>query len=139
MIARDEEALALRVPDREGEHAAQLREHRRIEFAIGMQQHLGVAVGAKARAARDELVAQLPEVVDLAIEDDGERAVLGRHRLVAQRQVDHREPAEAEAEAARAMEPFLVGAAMREPARHAHEHVVGDGRGREVARDAAHG
>jgi hypothetical protein len=60
-----------------------------------------------------ERAPQLLEVVDLAVEDDGVAAARGRHRLMAgRRQVDDRQPLEAEAHAAVDEDPFVVGAAV---------------------------
>src|SRR3954469_20939387 len=51
-------------------------------------------------------------VVDLAIEDDVERAVLVRHRLMAAGDVDDAEPAHADRHAGRNMIPAVVGASV---------------------------
>ena len=89
-VARGEERALPRVPDGEREHPVEPLEAVRAPAARTGQQHLGVATRTKAVPARLELRAQLDVVVDLAVEDDPEVAVVADHRLVARRrQVDH--------------------------------------------------
>ena len=88
-----------------------------------------------------ELAPQLPVVVDLAVVDELERAVLARERLVAGLgQVDDREAAEPE------RDPFLgeraraVGPAVVELGRHACDRLgLGRTAGRDDSADPAHG
>ncbi len=49
---------------------------------IALQDDFGVAVGAEFRAARFEFAAQLSEIVDFAVENDGAAAGLVGHRLI---------------------------------------------------------
>ena len=95
-IARAVEGAGLRVPDREGEHAAELFRDALAPFLVAVEDGLGVAAGLEDIALRDELVAQLHEVVDLAVEDDGDRSVVAVHRLGTACEVDDREAAESE-------------------------------------------
>jgi hypothetical protein len=80
-VARQEKALAEAVPDGEGVHAAQAPRHRRPVQGVEVQQRLGVGRGAEPAALRLDLGAQGGQVVDLAVEDDDEPAVLAGHRL----------------------------------------------------------
>src|SRR3546814_2374119 len=66
-IAREEQALLLRIVEREGEHAVQPREHPRPPDAPAVEQHLGIAVGAEACALGLKLGADLAKIVDLAV------------------------------------------------------------------------
>src|SRR6185437_16741418 len=77
-------------------------------------------VAAKACTERGELVAQFPEVVDLAVEDDRERAVVALHRLVPALDVENGEAAKAEVGASLdvGQQPVVIGAAVHEAARH---------------------
>jgi hypothetical protein len=121
-VAGEEHALKARVPDREGVHAAQRVEHRGAAALPEMQQHLGVGLGAEHRALRRELVAQRTVVVDLAVEDDAEPAVGALHRLVGDgAQVDDRQPAMAEADAALGAHP------LARAVRSARGHAVARG------------
>src|SRR5690606_32218496 len=73
---------------------------------------------AKAAAHGLELGADGLEVVDLAVEDDADGAVVAVHRLVAGREVDDGEPAVPEADARAEMKAVAVGAAMGEDVVH---------------------
>jgi hypothetical protein len=117
-VAGEHEPLPLRVPDREREHAIQRLGAPLPELLVKMDQDLGVAARLEAVPLRLERAAQLLVVVDLAVEDDLDRAVLVPHRLGAQRrQVDDRQPTVAE----RALLVFVKTLSVR-PA-------VGDRRG----------
>ena len=62
-----------------------------------LQDDLGVAAGAKGDAHPLQLVPQLAEVIDLAVEDESVAAVRGQHRLVAGgRQIEDGQAAESQ-------------------------------------------
>jgi hypothetical protein len=86
---------------------------------------------AELRAALLELGAQLAEVEDLAVEDDRDRAVGRVHRLVAVgRQVEDREAAVVEADAAQQRRAVRVGAALAHRLAHRDERrLAARGRG----------
>ena len=67
---------------REGKHAAQVREHLYPPVTPGFEQYLGIAVAAKARALCHQVLAQSGMVVDLAVEDDGQLCIGGHHGLM---------------------------------------------------------
>ena len=95
-VAREEESAALRVPEREGEHPAQLVEHVLATLGPEVEENLRVGVRAEAVARLLEPVADRLVVVDLAVERDHVRAGVpaGHHRLGAVgREVDDGEPA----------------------------------------------
>ena len=75
-IAREQQRAAAAVPERDAEHAAQVRERVLAPLLVGVDDGLGVGVGVERVAVGDELGAQLAVVVDLAVEDDPDRAVL---------------------------------------------------------------
>ena len=96
-VAGDEQSLAGRIPDREGEHAAQVLHDVVAVLLVAVDDRLGIG-------ARPELVATVLQgithrvvVVDLAIEDDLDRAVLVSDGLVTAPDVDDREPSHSEA------------------------------------------
>ena len=68
--------------------------------------------------AGGELLAELPEVVDLAVADDGDGAVLVRDRLIARRQVDDAESPDPQPDARREVEALAVGSAMAKAVGH---------------------
>jgi hypothetical protein len=101
-VARGEEAVLLRVPDREAPHPVHARQHVLAPGRPRGEDHLGVAAGAKRRAPGLQLLAQLDEVVNLAVEDEPVAPARIAHGLVAGgRKVEDRQPAEREAHAAR--------------------------------------
>jgi hypothetical protein len=91
-----------------------------------VQDRLGVAGRLERVTLRDELRAQLHEVVDLAVEDDRDRAVLVEDRLVRARAIDDRESPEREPHAAALQKAVGVGTAMRHRAGHAPQQRTVD-------------
>ncbi len=89
-VARQEQGLAALVPQREGEHAAEAIETSLAPLFPGVDDHLGVGMGAEAMARRGQLADQRPIVVDFAVERDDDAAVLVEQRLPAAGQVDDR-------------------------------------------------
>ena len=87
---------ALAVPDRDGEHAAQVLGQRGPVVLVEVRQDLGVAAAAQHVAARLELLAQRRVVVDLAVLRRPDAAALVGEGLVAALDVDDREPPGAE-------------------------------------------
>ena len=138
MIAREKELAPVAIPEREGEHAGEAIEQRAPPRLPAVDQDLTIAVRCENVPGLLELAPQGPEVVDLAVEHHGDRAVGGDERLMAPCDVDHREPAEAEAHGAVVMKAIVVRATVRERRGHrrqcrARTRVVGP-----VAGDAAH-
>src|ERR1051325_136014 len=82
-VAPDEQPPPLRIPDREGEHAAQQLDHPLAVVPVQLEQYLGVARGAEADAEALQARAQLGVVVDLAVEDDVQPPRRIAHRLIA--------------------------------------------------------
>ena len=136
-----------RVPDGEGEHAAEALEAVDAPFLERVHDRLGVGVvGAKrVTATFDQLTPDRRVVVDLAVEQQLHAAVLVRHRLHGLGiEIDDREPPEAEADRAVGRDPRLaaVRPAMVQHFPHTRHVVLG---GAEVtpakgqhAGDAAH-
>ena len=117
------------------------RSQRRVApFLVPVHEHLGVATRAERVAGALELVHELAVVVDLAVLDDDDRAVLVRDRLVAAGQVDDREPARGDADALVRVHALRVGAAMDERLRHRTQPVDVERRlRRRDPADPAHG
>jgi hypothetical protein len=140
-VAREHQPAPARVPQRDTEHAAQLVHEARPALLVEVHEHLRVAAGREAVAALLEARHQLAVVVDLAVLDDVDGAVLVRDRLVAAGEVDDRQPAHREADG-----PVEQHAVAVRPA--VHEGVVHGGQGgritaadaveRRLAADAAH-
>src|SRR5262245_16996802 len=88
-----------------------------------MKQYLGVGSRSEDMTARDEFLAKLPVVVNLAIEGDHEAAVRCRHRLRTLHEVDDGETAVTEE--VRSLRPVgaAIGTAMCQRAEQPKEDV----------------
>ena len=134
-VAREHEPAAARIPQGHREHAAEPLEAVLAELLVQMDDDLDVAGGREAVSASLQLGAQLDEVVELAVADDGDAAVLARDRLVARLQIDDGEPAHRERRAAARHVPGRVRPTVAEQ-REVRQHLD---RGEvECPEDAAH-
>ena len=123
-IAGAKKLILLLVPDDEGVHTAQTIEYRLAPLLVAVQEALGVGAAVELIALGLELGAKLLEVVDLAVEDDNDAAVLIGHGLSAGLgQVEDRQAAEAEGNAAVDKLTAHVGTAMDDAVHHLGEHL----------------
>ena len=138
-VAREHEPAALRVPERDGEHAAQPLGEALAVLLVQVDEHLGVAARREPMPGPLELEAELAVVVELAVLDDRDPAVLVRDRLVARREVDDREAPGSEPDAALDVRAVRVRPALDEGCAHRREPAGVDGAagGRDSA-DPAH-
>ncbi|MCU0669812.1 MAG: hypothetical protein MUF70_10720 [Myxococcota bacterium] len=121
VVAGEQELALARVPDREREHAVQILEHVDAALFVEVDQDFRVGVAAEAVALALERLAQVLEVVDLAVERDLDRAVLVAHRLPGGvREVDDRQTPVPEADARRVVEPDA--GSVRAPVLHRRVH-----------------
>ena len=124
-IAGQNQTLAHIVPDSDGEHAAQAFEHPAAPFFIAVQDGFGVAIGEEGVARSLQFFAQVLEVVDFAVEGDDDIALLVLHGLVALRQVDDGQAAEAHGDVVVHKVPVLIGAAVLDAVGHVlHDRFV---------------
>src|SRR5438874_353903 len=137
-VTRQEQTPAARVPHREGEHAAQPVHAGGTVRLPRAQQHLRVAAGGEPAAARLQLAAQVAEVVDLAVEDERDGAVLASHRLLAGDEVDDRQTRHPERGLAVQIAAGVVGAAVLEALQHRVEDLAVAAARADPAGDAAH-
>ena len=87
---------------------------------VGLEDHLGVAVGEEAVAERAQLHAQVAEVVDAAVEHDAQAELAVDHRLLGVLgQVEDLEALVSDRDAAAAEYPAAVRPARVEHAVHA--------------------
>ena len=113
------------VPDRVAEHAAQQVDGGFAVFFVEVHERLGIARGPQLVALLLQLRAQVAVVVDLAVEDGDDRAVLVEDRLVAAGEIDDAQTARAERDAVVREVALAVGPAMDDPIRHpADESLV---------------
>ena len=142
-IARQHDSTAAAVEHGDPEHAAQRLDERVAALFVEVDDHLGVAGALEPVTAGEELGAQLAMVVDLAVRDHRDGAVLVLHRLAAARRIRDREPAAGDAAAPGAVDDGaeVVGAAMMEGPPHPLDQsgeLLPRHRGADDAGDAAH-
>src|SRR3954470_21716832 len=89
-----------------------------------MDDDLGVAGRLELVAARDEALAQLAIIVDLAVENDGVAAGLVGDGLLAAAEIDDREAPHAERAAVIEELAVVVGAAMEDGTIHRGERAA---------------
>src|SRR5205807_450080 len=140
-VAGEEERLAVAVPQRKSEHAAEALHAVLAPLLPGVNDDLGVAPGTKYVTRAHELGDQLLVVVDLAVEDDDDAAVLVEKRLLPGRKVDDRQAPVPEAQSRLEMQAAFVGPAVKLRLAHARDEIARDrSRSAQVhhADDAAH-
>jgi hypothetical protein len=81
-VAREHDAAAVALPDREREHAAEALDAARAPGMPGLENDFGVAAGEEAVAAGFQLPAQFAEIIDAAVERDREPERGVAHRLL---------------------------------------------------------
>src|SRR5262249_48794457 len=92
-VSRENHPIGHAVIEREGKHAVEHWQARLAKLVPQVEQHFGVGPCVEDIAARNEIVAQLPIVVDLTVEDHPVSAIGIRHWLVAmRREIDDRQP-----------------------------------------------
>jgi hypothetical protein len=141
-VARQQQRVVPRVPYRQREHPPEQLGYARPDLLVEVRHHLGVAAAAEPVALGQQVGAELGVVVDLAVDDDRDAAVLVGHRLPAGvRQVDDREAPVGQRDGAAREEAVPIGAAVD----HGRGEPLGRARrGRRVRarrqrpRDAAH-
>ena len=96
-VARQHDASAVALPDCEREHPIKSLDATRSPFLIGFEDDFGVALREEPIAFAHEFAAQFAEIIDAAVEDDGEAELRIDHRLGGcGGKIDDAEPAMAE-------------------------------------------
>src|SRR3954453_8799096 len=126
MVACDQQPPAGTVPDGKGEHPAEPGHHAFPVLLVQVHQRLGVTAGLEAVALGDNLIVQAGKVVQLAVEDHHDAAVLVGHRLVAAGEVDNTEPPHAEAETAFDEGAPIIGTPVRDRVAHPEDLAFTD-------------
>ena len=123
-VAGAKKLVLLFVPDDEGVHTAQAIEDGLAPLLVAVQEALGVGAAVELVALGLELGTEFLEVVDLAVEDNDDAAVLVGHGLSAGLgQVEDRQAAEAQGNAAVDKLTAHVGTAMDDAVHHLGEHL----------------
>ena len=123
-VAAQDQRPRLAIPERDGELAPRLVEHRLAVVFVEMDPRLGVAARRQAMPAGQELPAQLGILEQLAVEGDPDRAVLVADRLPAAGQVDDRQPPGPERHARLDVELLVVGTAVGDRAGHRQQSLM---------------
>ena len=79
------------VPDGEGKHPPEPFNQALAVLLVQVDEHLGITPGDEGMSLGDQLGPQFPEVVDLTVHHDSNRAVLVENWLVAPLYIDDRE------------------------------------------------
>src|SRR5215470_19276699 len=94
MVDRQQHAAQPLVPQSEGKHAAQPADNVMAPLLVSMDDRFGVTVRAELMSRRNQLRAQLLEVVNFAVKNDPNRLVLIAHGLMTgRREINNREAA----------------------------------------------
>jgi hypothetical protein len=126
-VARQKETLPVSVPDRKGEHSAQVVYAIRPEFFVQMNDGFGVGLRVKGMPPPLEVSAKVAVVVDLAVVDDPHRAVLVVDRLAAAGDVDDAEPRHPQAGSSFQPRSRVVRAPVIDGLAHSLERFGGGG------------
>ena len=98
-IARQQQDVRSLIVKRDGEHAVEMRKTIRAPFTIGGQNDFRIRLGTELVPLGHQEASKFEVVVDLAIEDDGERTCRILHGLMAaRRKIDDGQPAHREAD-----------------------------------------
>jgi hypothetical protein len=133
-----EQPLLARIPQREGEHAAQVFEQRVAVAFVEADDHLAVAVRDEAVPVGLEPRPQLHIVVDLAVADEPDRLLDVVQRLAAARQIDDRETPVTQRRLAVAEHTLAVRATVDQGAEHGADVLARRIKRPDNAGDAAH-
>ena len=122
-VAGEEQAPAPAIPQGEGKHAVEPFDAALALLLIEVDNALGIGARGETVTFGLQLRLQLAAVVDLAVEDDLDRAVLVAERLVPARDVEDAQAGHPQAGARCGVLPGtpVVGAATHEGGRHALE------------------
>ncbi len=126
-VARQEQLLVRRVPQREGEHAGEVGDHLLAPLLVTAQDHLGVGViGRESVPLGLQLGAELGRVVDLAVVDECQATVVRVDGLVAAVDVDDRQAPHADGEVLVDLDAEPVRAAMDHGVEHSTQQLLVD-------------
>jgi hypothetical protein len=138
VVAREQQPTPPPVPDREGEHPAELGDHAFAVLFVEMDQRLGIGAGAEPVPLGHQRRAELLVIVDLAVEDQQDAAVLVAHRLMPAGDVHDAEAAHPQAHVAFHEAAPVVRPAVRDGVAHPPDLGLGDRTVAQATDDAAH-
>jgi len=106
------------IPNRKCEHPAKSLDASLALFFIEMNNGLSITARGKHVTAFDQRMAQLPVIVNFAVEYDPDRPVLIGHGLATGREIDNRKPAHAERHVVPDEVTFVIRAAVLDHIAH---------------------
>ena len=118
-VARQEQRLPPRIPQRKREHPVEAVETSLAPLLPGVDNDLGVGARPKVVAERRQLRHQRLKIVDLPVVDDAHRAVFIELRLVAGDQIDDRQPPHPQPDPRCNVETVAVRSTVRDDFGHA--------------------
>src|SRR5262249_52503942 len=95
-VARKHELALPLVPERERKHPVQALDACLSVLLVKVDDHFRIRAGRESVAAGFEISSKLPEVVDLAVEDELHRSIFVRDRLITRLEIDDGQAPEAE-------------------------------------------
>ena len=122
-IAREDQRLIAKIPDCNAEHAVQVLHEVKTVLFEQVDDRFGIAAGIELVSQADQTITQLAKIVDLAIEYDGDRAILVKDWLCSAGNVDDRKASHCEAHAGLGQSPGAVGAPVVERRTHACQRI----------------
>src|SRR5437667_609268 len=111
-VAREEESMPTRIPERQGKHPVEPVNEALSLFFVEMNHDLGIGSRHELMPFRAEPLTKLVEVVDLPIKNNPDRSVLVRDRLAPRIEVDDGESSHSQPHRAVAVVSFVVRATM---------------------------
>ena len=122
-VAGDEQATARRVPKGKGKHAVEPEQQRVAPLLVGMDKHLGVAVGSETVPVALQGGADGAVVVDFTIKNHCEAAIFVEDRLIAAAQVNNREAAHRHAHGAAQKDAVAIRPPVGEAVVHTAQQI----------------
>src|SRR6266567_1791327 len=112
-VTSEEQCFAVAIPQRKSEHASKALDAVLAPLLPRVNNHLGIAFGPEAVAEAYQFRDELPIVVDLAVIDNDDAAVLVEQWLLSGRQVDDGQAPVTEANSGLTVQPHFIGPAMK--------------------------
>ena len=130
-ISREQQFLAVTIPNSEGEHAAQMLHRIRAPMLISTQDYFRIRIAFEAIAGGDQLGTQFAKVIHLAVVDNAQTRIVITHGLAASCQIDDGKTPVTQADLILALRggcdvhPAIIRPAVGERIRHLHQNLSG--------------
>src|SRR5262249_44965579 len=118
LVPRKHQLMLVPVVKSHGELAVQPTDEAGAVVLIHMDEDFDIAAGAETVTARFELPAQIAKIIDFAVADRDDRAVLVEVRLIAGGEIDNGKPAARQSNSVAEERAAIVRTAMGDPTSH---------------------